>query len=149
MNDFFLRALIIGCCAVIVFLVLFAWPKKRAEAEQEVPTVVDEIPESRGRIVSGESPEPAQKLPVRKTKARSREALLACIREIESGGDYQAVSPSGTYSGAYQFDQSTWESVGGTGDPAQTSRAEQDKRASILLDERGLSPWPTPAKRCA
>lgn len=76
MNDFLLRALIIGCCAAIVLLVLFAWPKKRAEAEQKIPTVVDEIPESRGRIVSGESPEPpAQKLPsvVRKTKALSRE----------------------------------------------------------------------------
>lgn len=76
-------------------------------------------------------------------------ALLACIRKIESGGDYHAVSASGTYRGAYQFDQPTWQSVGGHGDPAAASPVAQDAAAARLLTRRGLQPWPTPARRCA
>ncbi|MGI8759446.1 MAG: transglycosylase family protein [Acidimicrobiales bacterium] len=67
---------------------------------------------------------------------------LASIRACESGGNYGAVSSSGRYRGAYQFDQGTWESVGGSGDPAAASPAEQDQRASILREQRGSSPWP-------
>ena len=67
---------------------------------------------------------------------------LASIRACESGGNYGAVSSSGKYRGAYQFDQGTWESVGGSGDPAAASPAEQDQRASILRQQRGSSPWP-------
>lgn len=63
------------------------------------------------------------------------------IRQCESGGDYGAVSPEG-YGGAYQFDQQTWESVGGSGSPASAPPAEQDKRAQMLLEQSGTSPWP-------
>ncbi|MBA2437852.1 MAG: transglycosylase family protein [Acidimicrobiia bacterium] len=65
------------------------------------------------------------------------------IKACESGGDYGAVSASGKYRGAYQFDQSTWESVGGSGDPAAASPAEQDQRAAALKSQRGSSPWPS------
>ena len=68
-------------------------------------------------------------------------AGLAGIRSCESGGNYQAVSPSGKYRGAYQFDQRTWRSVGGSGDPAAASPAEQDARAQRLKSQRGSSPW--------
>ncbi|HEY2478520.1 MAG TPA: transglycosylase family protein [Solirubrobacterales bacterium] len=66
------------------------------------------------------------------------EAIAAC----ESGGNPEAVSPDGTYRGLYQFDQGTWESVGGHGDPAQAPAAEQDYRAALLYSESGSSPWP-------
>lgn len=66
------------------------------------------------------------------------EAIAAC----ESGGDPEAVSPDGTYRGKYQFDQGTWESVGGSGDPATAPAAEQDYRAALLYSEAGSSPWP-------
>jgi hypothetical protein len=75
-------------------------------------------------------------------------AIAACIRAIESGGNYAAVNPSGRYRGAYQFDLRTWASVGGTGDPAAAAPAEQDHRAYLLWRSRGLQPWPTPARRC-
>lgn len=64
------------------------------------------------------------------------------LRNCESGGNYQAVSGSGRYRGAYQFDQRTWESVGGVGDPAAASPEEQDARAKMLYARRGRSPWP-------
>jgi transglycosylase-like protein len=64
------------------------------------------------------------------------------IAQCESGGDPTAVSPDGRYRGKWQFDQQTWESVGGTGDPAQATEAEQDYRAGILYRQRGAQPWP-------
>lgn len=69
-------------------------------------------------------------------------STLARIRRCESGGRYGAVSSSGRYRGAYQFDRATWASVGGSGDPAAASPAEQDYRALMLLRQRGTRPWP-------
>jgi hypothetical protein len=48
----------------------------------------------------------------------------------------------GGYRGLYQFDCQTWQSVGGSGDPAAASPAEQTRRAAILRSRRGSSPWP-------
>lgn len=67
---------------------------------------------------------------------------LRRIAQCESGGNPRAVSPSGQYRGKYQFDYATWASVGGSGDPAAASEAEQDKRALILYSRRGSQPWP-------
>ena len=66
------------------------------------------------------------------------EAIAAC----ESGGNPEAVSPEGTYMGLYQFDQGTWESVGGTGSPTEAPVEEQTYRAALLYSESGSSPWP-------
>lgn len=69
-------------------------------------------------------------------------ATLARIRRCESRGNYSVVSGSGRYRGAYQFDFTTWRGVGGSGDPAAASPAEQDFRALLLLRMRGTRPWP-------
>lgn len=69
-------------------------------------------------------------------------ATLDRIAQCESGGNPRAVSSSGTYRGKYQFDMSTWASVGGSGDPAAASEGEQDRRAALLYISRGPSPWP-------
>lgn len=66
----------------------------------------------------------------------------ASISRCESGNDPSAVSASGQYRGKWQFDRQTWESVGGSGDPAAASEAEQDRRAGALYAQRGASPWP-------
>lgn len=66
------------------------------------------------------------------------ESIAAC----ESGGNPEAISSDGTYRGLFQFDQGTWESVGGTGDPAAAPVAEQEYRAALLYSEAGSSPWP-------
>jgi hypothetical protein len=71
----------------------------------------------------------------------SQETLEA-IGSCESGGDPTAVSADGTYRGKYQFSLETWASVGGTGDPAAASEAEQDYRAALLYSRSGSSPWP-------
>ncbi len=74
---------------------------------------------------------------------------LACIRYYEQGEDGYATDTGNGYYGAYQFDMQTWRGVGGSGNPAHASPAEQDMRAQMLLDRRGLAPWPTPARMCA
>ncbi|TQE31862.1 DUF348 domain-containing protein [Streptomyces ipomoeae] len=65
-------------------------------------------------------------------------ALAAC----ESGGRANAVDPSGTYGGLYQFDTRTWHSLGGRGRPQDASAEEQTLRAKKLYVQRGTSPWP-------
>jgi hypothetical protein len=67
---------------------------------------------------------------------------LAAIAACESGGNPRAISSGGTYRGKYQFSFATWRSVGGTGDPAQASETEQDRRAAILYHRHGPGPWP-------
>ena len=67
---------------------------------------------------------------------------LDAIGACESGGDPSAISSDGTYRGKYQFDYGTWESVGGSGDPAAASESEQDYRAALLYAQSGSSPWP-------
>jgi soluble lytic murein transglycosylase-like protein len=68
-------------------------------------------------------------------------ATLNSIAACESGGDPTAVNDAGYY-GKYQFDESTWASVGGSGNPAEASEAEQDYRAALLYSRAGSSPWP-------
>lgn len=69
-------------------------------------------------------------------------ATLEAIAACESGGDPTAVSSDGSYRGKYQFHPSTWEAVGGSGDPAAAPEAEQDYRAALLYAQSGSSPWP-------
>lgn len=76
------------------------------------------------------------------TASVSAGGTLSAIAQCESGGNPGAVSPGGTYRGKYQFDYGTWASVGGSGDPAAASEAEQDRRAAILYSQRGSAPWP-------
>jgi len=65
----------------------------------------------------------------------------AALRMCESSNRTNAVSRTGKYRGLYQFDLPTWKSVGGMGDPATASRAEQHKRAAMLYAKRGWQPW--------
>ena len=63
------------------------------------------------------------------------------LANCESGGNPRAVNPAGYY-GLYQFDVSTWRSVGGSGMPHHASPEEQTYRAKLLYKQRGRSPWP-------
>ena len=69
-------------------------------------------------------------------------AALESIAACESGGDPTIVSSDGSYRGKYQFDYGTWESVGGSGDPAAAPEQEQDYRAALLYSQSGSNPWP-------
>jgi uncharacterized protein YabE (DUF348 family) len=64
------------------------------------------------------------------------------LAHCESGGRPNAVDPSGTYGGLYQFDTRTWQGLGGSGRPQDAPAAEQTLRAKKLYVRRGASPWP-------
>ncbi|MFF3964705.1 ubiquitin-like domain-containing protein [Streptomyces griseorubiginosus] len=64
------------------------------------------------------------------------------LAHCESGGRPNAVDPSGTYGGLYQFDTRTWQALGGSGRPQDAPAAEQTFRAKKLYVRRGASPWP-------
>ena len=76
---------------------------------------------------------------------------LACIRanESDTAGGYSAVSPGGTYLGAYQFLQTTWDTTAAHADrhdlvgidPSTVSPADQDAMAEHLLGWQGGAPW--------
>ncbi|WP_017592321.1 transglycosylase family protein [Nocardiopsis potens] len=67
------------------------------------------------------------------------------LAQCESGGDPTAVNSAGGYYGLYQFSMATWESVGGSGSPAEAPADEQTSRAKALYDAVGgnwQSQWP-------
>lgn len=86
--------------------------------------------------------------------------FLVCTRMYESDrsdvngnglhdGGYAAVSPGGTYRGAYQFLRSTWDSVARHAgwhmlvgvDPAGAQVPHQDMMAWHLYQWQGSAPW--------
>lgn len=73
------------------------------------------------------------------------------VANCESGGGWMDLSPTydgnphlrdanGHY-GKWQFAPATWWGVGGTGNPADASEAEQDYRAWLLWKRDGWAPW--------
>jgi hypothetical protein len=81
----------------------------------------------------------------RRERIRARSAAasptLEAIAACESGGDPATDTGNGFY-GKFQFTLSTWASVGGSGNPAAASEAEQNRRAALLYARDGASPWP-------
>ena len=73
----------------------------------------------------------------RSTASPALEAIAAC----ESGGNPRTDTGNGFY-GKYQFTQPTWAAVGGSGNPAHASEAEQDRRAAMLMARAGPAQWP-------
>lgn len=79
-------------------------------------------------------------------------SFLRCVVQAESGGDYQAVSPTGTYMGAFQFSQSTWNEAAMLAGlptlvgvpPDEASPAQQDALAVALYAADGSAPWYDP-----
>jgi hypothetical protein len=88
----------------------------------------------------------ARKRSARKAKSfgggGSASPALQAIAACESGGNPSAIGGGGAYRGKYQFSYSTWAAVGGSGDPAAASEAEQDARAAQLYARSGPGQWP-------
>lgn len=79
--------------------------------------------------------------PVAPAIASSDQQWLAKVRQCESGGNYSIDTGNGFF-GAYQFTNSSWAAVGGSGNPAAASPAEQDMRALKLRKLQGTGAWP-------
>ena len=75
--------------------------------------------------------------------------FLQCVLQVESGGNYAAVSPGGTYMGGFQFSQPTWNEAAQLAGmpqlinvpPNEATPAQQDDLAIALYDADGEQPW--------
>ena len=77
----------------------------------------------------------------RQLNAPAASPVMEAIAACESGGNPATDTGNGFY-GKYQFTIETWNAVGGSGNPATASEAEQDRRAAMLYAREGASPWP-------
>jgi hypothetical protein len=105
---------------------------------------------SRPSPASSSSPASAQPPPSNSSSADpSLPPFLQCVLQVESGGNYGAVSPGGTYMGGFQFSQPTWNEAAQLAGmpqlinvpPNQATPAEQDDLAIALYDADGQQPW--------
>jgi resuscitation-promoting factor RpfA len=63
------------------------------------------------------------------------------IAECESGGNWSTNTGNGYY-GGLQFSPGTWAANGGSGNPANASKAEQIRVAENVLQSQGIGAWP-------
>jgi Transglycosylase-like domain len=75
--------------------------------------------------------------------------FLQCVLQAESGGNYGAVSPGGTYMGGFQFSQPTWNEAAQLAGmpqlvnvpPNEATPAQQDDLAIALYQADGQQSW--------
>jgi hypothetical protein len=117
--------------------------KERRHARHSVtPRLEHRVKTLKTKLAAARAPEPVAATPASSTTTGAApSARLQAIAACESGGNPATNTGNGFY-GKYQFTQSTWESVGGTGNPAAASEAEQDARAAQLYAQQGSAPWP-------
>jgi LysM repeat protein len=77
----------------------------------------------------------------------SPSGVWACIARFESGGNPAEDTGNGYY-GMFQFSMSSWEAVGGVGNPADASAAQQLAAAQRLQSESGWGNWPVTSREC-
>ena len=64
------------------------------------------------------------------------------LAECESGGNWSINTGNGYY-GGLQFSQQSWQAAGGSGSPANASKAEQIRVAENLHSMQGWGAWPS------
>jgi hypothetical protein len=74
--------------------------------------------------------------------AAERDRMWERLAQCESGGNWSINTGNGYY-GGLQFSLSSWQWVGGSGYPHRATRAEQIRRAEILLSRQGWNAWPS------
>jgi hypothetical protein len=110
---------------------------ERKDARKAVtPVLTRRVKSLKTKLAAARTPAPGAT-----STAGAPSATLQAIAACESGGNPATNTGNGFY-GKYQFTQSTWASVGGTGNPAAASEAEQDARAAQLYAQQGSAPWP-------
>lgn len=112
-------------------------PATTSTSTTEAPVTTTEAPPASTAFVSERHSKGSA---VKSEASGSSSGGWEAVRQCESGGNYGY--DDGTYGGAYNFDRGTFASVGGRGNPADASPAEQDAAAQRLYNERGSAPWP-------
>jgi hypothetical protein len=69
-------------------------------------------------------------------------STLRAIANCESHGNPRAIGGGGRYRGMFQMTFQIWAAVGGHGDPAAASVAQQYYRAALVYHRYGSGQWP-------
>jgi hypothetical protein len=124
---------------------------RRREAEREAERVRLREEELRRREEAMTTPGPTTTIPwdTDPHPDGPSDVQWEALRFCEATGNYEAVSPTGKYRGAYQFSRQTWDWIAGMHyehlvgvDPAAASPHDQDHMARALYDLRGRGQWP-------
>lgn len=114
--------------------------------DRPLPTNAPAAPAAPAKPVA--APRPAQTQSATRTAAAAPAAATVAsgsvwdrLAQCESSGNWSANTGNGYY-GGLQFNLATWQSNGGTGNPANASREQQIAVAQTLHSKRGFSPWP-------
>ena len=110
-------------------------------AHRDIPLLEERLAEARWVASVAGIHAVAEAELARRGRREPTPAQWEALRQCESSGNYLVNTGNGYY-GAYQFDQPTWESVGGTGRPHWAEPVVQDARARLLHARRGWQPWP-------
>ncbi len=76
----------------------------------------------------------------------NNDAIWDSLAQCESGGNW-GINTGNGYFGGLQFSQGAWNSVGGSGEPHNSSREEQISRGKLLQQKRGWGAWGACAKK--
>lgn len=104
------------------------------EPEPENDPEPERDPEPQGEPEPESEPEPVE-------PAGVDAGVWDRVAECESGGNWQ-IDTGNSFYGGLQFTIDSWNWVGGSGMPHEASKAEQIRRAEILLDRQGWVAWP-------
>ena len=118
-----------------------------ATAPRSLATTVDQarvsLPLPRARVASTRS---ERRAPVarasRSSNGGARGDVWAALARCESGGDPSARSANGRYTGAFQFSNATWQSLGYEGSAADHPYSVQLAAAQKLQARSGWGQWP-------
>lgn len=110
-------------------------------AHRDIPLLEERLTEARWVASVAEIHGLADREMVNRNRREPTPEQWDALRHCESTNNYLVNTGNGYY-GAYQFDQSTWESVGGSGRPHWAEPVVQDARARLLYARRGWQPWP-------
>jgi hypothetical protein len=131
----------------------------RAPAEPAGPVAVDPLarvavtaplasaPAPATARASKPAPKPARAARPSRTATKPRADVWRALAQCESGGNPIAVSADGRYFGAFQFELSSWQLVGMTGNPVDHPYDVQLEAARRLQSVQGWGAWPTCARQ--
>lgn len=102
------------------------------------PTLIP-TPTIKPRLIPTKIPLPTA-TPTPDPKSPDNPAIWESIADCETHNNWSADTGNG-YFGGLQFSQGAWNSVGGSGNPSQTSKDEQIARGKMLQAKRGWGVW--------
>lgn len=133
------RALLANVNGELASLVAAEQARRDAEEARQAQAAAAAAAAARPVVTPGRGAPDAPSPPVVPIAASSSVAdAFACIKQLESGNNYS--TPGG---GAYQFQDSTWQSLGYSGTASDAPPAVQDEAALKLQSQAGWAPWTT------